>query len=422
MSEDLTDEAVNFSSPLSADLATKQVELLKILWAHMIRTAGDPDGPAWPVWRYVDAVFSREHRDGTSSIEVLDSLPGIPRDPQSGADYGLVWWTESAGESPLPTARIGLSIAGLTQLGRHAQNSAGIADALAAIVAAVAADQVALPPDPYKVPIINRSLSDYIGEEFRPTRDHPFEIPEVLIGELLQHEYVALRLGRSASSFTLNLGGLSLSAYVGIGNAADYIDLITRDSEADQPSVHVAPLPLIPTIDYLSYVLADDPEWKRATTRRLAEAPDLASAAALATPATTRDQFESNIGALWNLISNFCIPKGDPVEMESLYGADGVRGSLNQLDWWLRGHLDDAAYGRTNIALAAIRDIGKIRNGAAHSSADKRRLALQAQKRLHIPAIITQWNDAWETIKGTLSGALDVIREEVQQRPRERRN
>ncbi len=419
MSENPTVESTDLNSPLWAELAGDQIKLLKILWDHMIRTVKDPDGPAWPVWRYVDAMFSPGNPGGMSSIEVLDSLPGIPRDPHSGADYGLVWWTESGGGLPLPSATIGLSIAGLTQLGRHGHNSTGIADALTAIVAGIADEQAALPPDPYKVPIVQRLLSNYLGEEFRPGREHPFEIPEVLIGELLQREYVGLRLGRSASTFTLDLGGLNLSAYMGMGNAAEYIDLITRDSEAVQPSVHVASLPLIPTIDYLSYVLADDPEWKRATSRRLAEAPDLASAAALATPATTRDQFESNIGALWNLISNFCIPKGDPAEMERAYGVDGARGSLNQLDWWLRQHLDDAAYRHTKEALSVIRDIGKIRNGAAHSSADKRRAALQAQKRLHIPAIITQWNEAWETIKGTLAGALDVIRDEVQKRPRD---
>lgn len=160
------------------------------------------------------------------------------------------------------------------------------------------------------------------------------------------------------------------------------------------------------------------PDWKNGTTKRLAEAPDLASAAALATPATSRDQFESNIAALWNLISNFSVPKGDPAEMEPFYGAEGARGSLNPFDWWLRLHLDDAAYQRAKDALSVIRDIDKIRNGAAHSSADKRRAALQAQQRVRIPAIVTQWNEAWETVKGAVSGALDVLRDEVQKRPR----
>jgi hypothetical protein len=418
MDENLPAETAERSSPLSADLTADQVRLLAVLWRHMADTVKDPDGPVWPVWHYVDVVYSQSYPGGLTAMEVLESLPQIPRPVHAGKAYGLVWWEEASQPLPLPGSKIGLSIAGLSQLGRHGNNSTSVADALVETISSLAAAQAAVPPNPHLVPTVQRRLTDFLGDDFAMSSKRPFAVPDALIGKLLQREYARLNISQN-DGLTVDLMGPDLRPYAELSDAMAYIDAITTDSEARvETSKHAAPLPLIETIDYLSYVLNDDPEWKKGTTRKFAEAPDLASAAALAATSDTRDQFESNIGALWNLVGNFSIPKGNPEEMEIEYGKDGARGSLNQLDWWLRRNLDDGAYARTKSALAEIRDIGKIRNGTAHSSADTRKAALQAQKRLGITAIITQWNSAWETVKGTLAGALDVIREEVQKRDR----
>ncbi|MDQ0030488.1 hypothetical protein [Arthrobacter bambusae] len=418
MDTDFAIEDTEDISPLASDLADEQIDLLTILWRHLVEASRDPDGPVWPVWHYVDVMYSHGHPQGLGAMEVLKSLPRITRPDHAGADYGLVWWEEASQPWPLANSKIGLSIAGLSQLGRHGSNSTSVADALVKTVSSLAEAQAAVPPNAHLVPTVQRRLADFIGNEFAATAKQPFEVPLVLIGALLQKEYAHLNILQN-DGFTVNIMGPDLRPFAGLSDAVGYLNEISKDAAARvEPLRHVAPLPLIQTIDYLSYVLNDDPVWKSATPRKFAEAPNLASAAALSAASHSQDQFESNIGALWNLVGNFSTPKADSEEMERLYGKDASRSSLNQLEWWLRQHLDNRAFERTKSALAQIRDIGKIRNGIAHASADKRKQSLQAQQRLGIPAVVTQWEIAWETIKSTLAGALEVIREEVQMRDR----
>lgn len=411
-------DVIEEASPLAVDLSGEQRDLLKVLWDHLVAAYRDPNGPVWPVWHYIDTLYSRGRPRGASAFDVLESLPRIRQPEHRAADYFLVWWDEPSQPWPLPSSRIGLSVAGLHQVGRDESNSASVADALVQTVSAIAEAQANVEPNPHLVPTVQVPLAKFLGNRFSPTPNKPFAIPGTLIGPLLQREYVPLNLMKS-DDWQVNVMGPDLRQFRGLQDPATYVQEITRDSASrTRPVKRLQHLPLVQTIDYLTYVLNDDPGWRTVTSRKFAEAPNLASASALASRSETEDQFQSNLGALWNIVCNFSVPASDSAEMIQAYGKDGARSSLNRLEWWLRHHLDDAGFGRAKAAIADIRSIGKIRNGIAHASAEKHKEAVRAQKKLGIPAMITEWDEAWEIIKSALAAALDVVREEVQNRDR----
>lgn len=99
-----------------------------------------------------------------------------------------------------------------------------------------------------------------------------------MIKEVLEREYAALNLLTAGGSTEVNISGPRLRRFRSCADATSYI----RDiAESIEFQVGTGPrprhLPLIQTIDYLSYVLNDDPTWTPSDGKKLIDAPNLTS-------------------------------------------------------------------------------------------------------------------------------------------------
>jgi len=241
-----------------------------------------------------------------------------------------------------------------------------------------------------------------------------------VLGQLLSHEYYSFAGGNpsSAESYEVSLGSSQFGAFLGVASASNYLDRVITLAGAAQPlSQAKAPLPLIQTLDYLSYVLHADPHWK--IKESLVTAPDLQSAAALGLHASNEYEFRSHMGALWTILNQLRVPPANEEDANLIFGSTtNAKGSLNHLELWLRRRLGTERYQTAaSDAIATIRQIRQLRNDGAHASPETRAKAMTAKRSLRLPDIIADWTGAWELVKAQAAWAFDLIRQEVQGAP-----
>jgi len=402
-------------NPLMRPLQPEEKDLLEILWDYVVRRSTNADGLGWPFWFYVEKMFRRQYPNGPSAKDVLASLPSVPRpaQPQPVAPYSLVWYQTQATQQPDPTDSVGLTIAGLAQLGSANGVCTDVANELVSVIRSLAQYEEDLEPQPHVVPTSTVNLHDDLKWFLEPTREKRFVVPGLLICELLNREFVTVNAFSANGQFTASLYGASLREFLTVSDAAAYLDLIVADSVAAEfRDWHHSALPLVETLDYLTYVLAAD----RAFGRRLVEAPDLRSALSLGATVVGAAEFESHLNGIWNVIGEFSVPECSDDDLKAKFGGDTAKGSLNYLECWLKANLDEPGFERSENALQVIRSVRKIRVSRAHSRHDTRAAAIKAQRRLGLPDTILDWSAAFELVKDRLAGAFDVIRQEVQSR------
>jgi len=124
-------------------VTAEQAVLLKTIWD----TIGGPHA-YWPTWDYVRRTLGRRTVDGRSepldAQALLDAQP-IVRQPGRLGSYGLVWRSMKNQDE-----FVGLTIAGLTVLGRSRPVAGLYAERLVAVVRSGAGAERDLSPDPSK--------------------------------------------------------------------------------------------------------------------------------------------------------------------------------------------------------------------------------------------------------------------------------
>jgi hypothetical protein len=390
------------ANPLLRRLDAVQLDLLEAVWDPVLREVAP-----WPVWDYVARVLYRSEAAVVDAEAVLGSLPAVSRADMYNRDYGLVWRSRGSKATSSEDERVGLSIAGLYQLGSRDPAVRAVADDLARLIGAIAAAERELAPDP------TRALHDQpmplAGHLKRVTvvgRGFTIPLPAAVVLDVLTWEMAPLRiLGDDPDTATASLTRW-LRPFIGVATAADYLERVRRVSPTPAPTLHVNPADLPRSLDHLSYVLRDHPAWK---CPPLVNMTELAAAATLSHAVADRDQFTSCMTALATVLGRLNTP-----QPPTTAGSDKP-GSLVRLRLWLAGNITDAsARERVSSAIEDMRAAVALRIEAQHSSGDTFRNAARARARLGLPEVIYDWADAWDTVRSRVANAADVLRQEVQ--------
>ena len=399
-------------SPLMAELADEQLKLLSLIWEPIKETAFTQGIPQWPLWDYVSRSLHLAFPDLQDAEEVFRSLPLIGPDPWSSSSYGLVWTSDRNANFLRSDVVIGLTIAGLHRLELATAPPVLVSAALVQIVREVAEVESALTPIPNEV--VSKQVALGMYTEWLVGRvDKKFTIPDDMTVELLRREPArVIFLGAQ-----IQLEGAWLRPYRGASSVRDYIDIVTnRARKAERPRATSSPLTLIQTLDYLSLVIADLDVWKG--SHRLVEAPDLQSAAALASEVSTVDEFTSSLIGVFNVIDRFGVPE---IPKEVTLAQDKRRGAINRLEYWLTQFADEeSSRERIREALDDVRAVVSLRHLSAHPGPDTRKRAAPNLRRLDLPYPVTDYAHAWGTCRTALALAFDAIRLELQSQPVDR--
>jgi hypothetical protein len=408
----MIDSEQPWANPLTRQLDESEAKLLEVIWRPVAHSQEFYKlGPAWPTWDFVSRTLLLENPGYPDPNEVLRQLPAIARRGPHTQRYSLVFRSVSGDADPGLDEIMGLTVAGLYQLARTQPVVADVADTLATFIRDIAKAEQTLPALPDGVADTTLPLADigfYINwfEQAVPARSSG--IPRHVIAQVLQREFAPINAYPSGESSNVTLRGLGLLEYREIDGAADYLDLVATHDPAREVGRRVSPLTLVQTIDYFAYVLSAHPRWN--LEKRFVQAPDLQSAAALGFPVVSREDFESRVTSLWNLISRFQIP---PIP-DGLVTSSSQQSSINQMHYWLEQHVGDPLPDRALFAIHQIRAVGTVRQSTAHGSLETRAKARLDQARLGLPDSILDWTGAWETLQLNLAGAFEVLREEVQ--------
>ena len=393
-------------NPLTVPLAEEQVDLLTAVWEPISKPEIHGE-QVWPTWDFASRRFYEMRPNVVDAAAVLNSLPQLSHGAWAeGQPYGLVWQSGVRAVGPTLGDQVGLTIAGLAQLARHSRVNPAVVDGLTHVINHLAEQEAGLQAKPSAVAARNVDLDRFVRGFGNPTPDRTYAIPVKVIAQLLSHEYAPIAVIRADadSGQQVTVGQLSLRQWRQMAAATDYIARIGDHHRSSIPPARLrSPLTLIQTLDYLGYVLAEDPGWPR-KDRRFATAPDLQSAAALAATVSTREEFETALHGLWNVIDELAVP--DIPE---------AKGTVNKLDHWLNARLAQTeAADRVAAAILVIRAVRHLRVESAHPSPTTRDKAIQIRRTLFLPDVLSDWPHAWSDIQSHLAGAFDVIRQAIQ--------
>lgn len=398
-------------------LAEPQVELLRLVWRPIAEATDRGQHPDWPVWDYVERSLYRAFPTLETATDLLAALPSVPASIPRARPYGLVWHAGNVAMGPGREDRIGLTIAGLTVLARHGAATLPLADALAGIIGAAAAADVALEPNPFAAVKVEVPLSNYTTGLAIPTRERRYSFPDRLVAEGLgqDREYAPLSIHPidAPEGHKVLLGRTVLRPYREVTTATDYLARIAVvHARHEDPVRFTSPLTLVQTLDYLSYVLTADPRWPDGL--RLTATPDLQSVTALVAEVQTRSEYEAALSALWNVLDHLHVPDVPPEVIKTRFGGSRPR-SIGRLRYWLEQRLGaGASLQRAIVALDTIRRVGRLRAEPQHGSTTIRQEALDARRQLGLADMVQDYHSTWAVVLNTVAGAFDTVREEVQ--------
>ncbi|MDQ2849811.1 MAG: hypothetical protein M3Y49_03595 [Actinomycetota bacterium] len=401
---------------LSEHLTAEKVELLKIIWEPIPLSLSAVYPPGWPVWDYVSRRMHRTFPQLTDAKVVLQSLPTVRVPTRFNQDYGLVWTSHHSSVPPSPDERIGLTVAGLAALAQAGGVNENVPNELAVVIGQLADREDHLEPNPHEVVTSDVPLADYTQWFAQRQRERPYVVPDRVLADVLVHEYapVGLLNVHDETGHQVQLGRISLRRYLGVASAQDYLIQIDEQDSAFETITYSSPLTLVQTFDYLAYVLAADPSWG---PKRLINAPDLQSAAAVSAAVSNRHEYETALSGLCTVIDQLGVPEISKARLDVEFNGQQPP-SVNRLQDWLSQRLQGTdGLERAAGAMKVLRAVRENRKEAQHSSVRTRQSAMTSRPQLGIPEAISVWSAAWRTIQNQLAGALDVIRQEVQSAP-----
>lgn len=400
-------------NPLLRTLQPIEIALLRAIWLPIFRASdyGNSE-PVWPVWDFVVRTLHKTVSDCPDPVAVLNGLPTIRRTGNYDPAYGLIWREDSLNYFPSSSDRVGLSIAGFYQLSLCGEMEFAIHDKLVEIISRIAMEEEKLTPNPREAIQAHIPLEQFTSWFTEETKEKYLAIPLQVVTQTLEREYARVRLSGSGN-LTVTLDGLWLHEYRTIEKAEQYLEHIASNISAQRSaSQEFSILPLVQTLDYLSYVLSTHPKWK--ISDRLVASPDLQSASAFVLPVDSKETFESRMNGVWNVINRLNVPRiPESIVNEKFHGKEPL-GSITKLEHWLNTELSEEVRQRVDGALNQIKAVRKIRVADSHGSPSTRKEARHAHLQLDLPEFITNWEEAWNTVKDRLARAFDIIRQEVQ--------
>jgi hypothetical protein len=400
----LENEPLDITNTLRNPLSPEQERLLELIWVP-IGGNDTGDAPGWPVWDFVARRMYSDFPDLKSASEVFFSLPTIPGSHWSGKSYGLAWRDATGGALGIrPEERVGLTIAGFSALHATGSTAFDVASALVGILVRIARCEGDLVPDPRSVVSTTVSLPERIDWLARPSEEKPFAFPSDAVVSLIQQEFPRLQV----YNLGIRLEGNWLRPLAAVSSVDDYLDFALTQGKAQvRYAATTSPLTLVQTLDYLSYVIVDLNIWDG--RERIVNAPDLESAASLVATVQTRDEFESALIGLYNVVSKLRvppIPAGEP---------ERNPGTLNAMLYWFSKYVEDSeAQIRIQDAVGVLRAAVNLRHARAHSNHVTRARAIGDQAVLGLPALIVDWRSAWDLVRARMANAFDIIRRELQ--------
>jgi hypothetical protein len=402
--EDDKDLATDDQQPLLRPLADVQVTLLETIWHPVVDSV-----VSWPVWDYVTRKMYRQNAQLPPASSVLASLPTVPVGIQR-APYGLVWRADRSTIDPLPAERVGLSIAGLLQLGEHRQDALELADRLAMFIGYAANWERELTPDPSSAVELTHKLDGVLPQLLGGSRPLS-QVASLDVLEVLQREFAPLNLRFQGDGKDARLVlRTALAPFHGVSTAREYVDRISAQQRPQPPVEAVPPLYVAQMLDYLSLVLASHPNWP---ARRLIDAPDLRAAASLALSVSNEAEYRDRMSALSAVLNSLRAPDVPEEVVSGRFGGQPPA-SLQRLKYWLEINLADADSRQQALqAVENLRSIVALRNEGQHPSSSQRLNAAAARRRLGLPDLILDWGAAWDLVRTRVAEASDVISREV---------
>ena len=306
----------------------------------------------------------------------------------------------------------GLSIAGLLRLAEIRRDLVDFADGLAQMMASIAKAEIGLSPVRGGVAQDRVQLSVLTPLDAYTVRSLPslLVMTPLSIGQALQQEYMPASITPTEDGGSVLLGWIRSRSFAGVSNAESYVARIAEETQHQRDVAAIVPSPfgLAQTLDYLSLVLEQHPDWGTAT--HLVDPPDLQSVVCLGQRAETVEDFQRYLGIVWNLINRLRVPK---VPAEALDSKRPAPPSLDRVAFWLETYVSEPLTAPATAALRQIRDVGLLREGVAHNAARTRAEADAAAARLGIPTPILSGELAWATVQTRLADAFNTIREAI---------
>jgi len=408
MTSSKDDDPYRDDDPLRVPLEDLQLDALGAIW----EPARYPMG-TWPVWDYVARTLYRLPLSPpvTQPQAVLGSLPRVaPLESFYSPAYGL-WWHEGNGPMPSPNVRVGLSIAGLDALRAQYPDAGDYADYLAVFIGRFAEIERNLAPDPNKAVTTNVAIALLLmGRDGHPGGPELESGARKMIA-VLQREFAPVDVTRldPVATSTVKLS-MFLAPYCGVKSAQDYLDRVevVRPRALADPALVAGQLPEM--LDYLSYVLMNDPEWRGSP---LVALPDLVSAARLVDTVHDAASFRDRMSALAIILDRMNVPDVPAAALSAFEGKQPR--SLVKLEYWLKERLDerDQAVSAVKMLRAAVR----VRVAGQHTGKGIDKDVAKAKARLGLPELILDWSDAWDIVRARVTESARTISQEVRLAP-----
>jgi hypothetical protein len=283
-SSEALDSEADRQHPIFGPLAEDQKALLDAI-AEPWRTSG-----RWPVLDYVSRVLSA--RTGGDVFDVASRMPVVQSSPQNR--YQLIFFER--GPSQSPDQQIGLTIAGLRQLGARE------ADVVARVIGYLADADANLEPDPTKpvnlVIPIRDLMSTHLRRELRGWRP-------AHLAHALSREPALFGVVQEGDAGSVSPSSDRIRPFRGVVDAASYllrlIQWFGARVELRPASVEGSPLSLSESLGYLDAV------WRVRVCEPLLGRAQPASYGRLVLDAASTDEFDARLSALADVLSHLTV-------------------------------------------------------------------------------------------------------------------
>ncbi len=335
----------------------------------------------WPGWAWLEETMDRQ------GLDALVLWRSVPREYTH--QYGYTW---PAHTNPQPSTRVGLTIAGLSQVDAARPLVAGFVHLVSTL--GRLRSNVMLDPSSETRPVFSR-------EEVTSRLHLMNDAQERSIIDLLGHEPATWlcsvnHVDQPWSSVELSP---SVRRFAGVTDVNEYLirlGEIIQPPIAEPVLVYTSPFALPAAIDYL------DVTWMRRFGKPLVTAPGIERSARLASMANSASDADSCLSALAEVLKGLQVP-GQP-------GIDGH--PLQRLVPFLNSELPPETHNRLAGAVTVLQAARQLRASAQHIGAQPRAVSAYTTLGLNYP--VTDWSAAWLHIQVVVAGAFDAIREELQ--------
>jgi hypothetical protein len=387
-------DEVETRSALTVPLDELQLDLLEQIWEPC------QAGFGWPVWDYVLRRLFRRRDPIVEAGELLRSLPMIAGSHRLSG-YGLVWRSELSPLEPSPDQRVGLTIAGLYALRDRDARAAVLADAATVAINVLSDYERQLEPEVDREVTLQLDLAKYLPVWTAGTVARPVDLLDVL-----QREWAPINLTRGDGGQATVTLRMYLAPYFRIQRAEEYVRFVGQQVATRPPPMSTSPLMVAQMLDYLSLTLDADKRWSHGP---LVTKPNLRSAGSIALPAATDVEFRDRLSALAILFETLSVPPEDESE------AARQQKSLARLRAWLTARFADDPVATATVlgAIEDLRAVVHLRVEGQHSGSRPQAQAAAAKTRLGLPAVIVNWDEAWQVVRGRVVEALEQIGREV---------